>query len=266
MKKAALSYELIQRMTDGYSRIRFFDEIDSTNGYCKREAASLAHGDAVIAARQTAGRGRMGRSFTSGEGGLYMSVVIKPSIKAEDALPLTGMTAVAVVRAIKKLCGITAGVKWMNDLIIGDRKIAGILVEMGISGASEKIDYAVVGVGINVSTRGEDFPEDIRTIAGSLLECGKAAPDPNELASYVICGILEVSRDLEAGNVAGYTEEYRSLCVSLDRPSVMIRDGKTVSVVPVAVDDKFGLVVRHEDGVLEAVRFGEVSVKAETLS
>ena len=149
-------------------RIFRYDTVDSTNTVCKNLAAQGApSGTAVIARRQTAGRGRMGRSFESPEGlGLYLSVLWRPEGTPEDLLPLTPMAAVSAAMAIRRVTGAPVRIKWPNDLVLGGRKLCGILTELESGGEGLAL---VIGIGLNVSQRREDFPPELRETAGSLV-------------------------------------------------------------------------------------------------
>ena len=155
-----------------YSRrapVLFAAETDSTNLALRRLAAEGAvDGTVFWSARQSAGRGRLGRSFASPEGGLYYSMLLTASDKPERDLLLTPAAGLAVCRALERVCGVRCGLKWPNDLLFDGRKAVGILTEM--TGEMGKIYYIVVGIGINVNISREDFPEEIRDIAAALCE------------------------------------------------------------------------------------------------
>jgi len=151
----------------------FLEETDSTNSYLKALAADGASaGTVVIANRQSAGRGRLGRSFFSpGEKGIYMSILLRPEITLERAVLITSMAAVAVAEAIEQVSGIPAKIKWVNDIFINNKKVCGILTEAGIDAEKQTLDYAVLGIGVNVGTM--EFPAELQTIATSVSnECG----------------------------------------------------------------------------------------------
>ena len=149
-------------------KLNAFETLDSTNTYLKKLAAEGAsEGTVVIANAQTAGRGRMGRSFASAQGlGVYMSLLLRPDCAASCAQSLTANTAAAVCMAIETVSGVKPEIKWVNDLYLKGKKICGILCESAVSG--DKLDYAVIGIGLNVITRPEDFPEERRHTAGSI--------------------------------------------------------------------------------------------------
>ena len=153
----------------GKGDIHYFEEIDSTNMQAKTLAARGApEGTLVVAERQTLGKGRRGRQWFSPEGdGIYISLVLRPTIPANEAARMTLMTAVAVADALLSLVDISVTIKWPNDILIGKKKLAGILTEM--STEMDTIDYIVVGLGLNVNTPKEAFPEMIQEQATSLL-------------------------------------------------------------------------------------------------
>ena len=139
--------------------LQIFAEMDSTNRQLKELAESGApEGTVVIAEAQSNGRGRLGRSFFSSQGsGIYMSILLRPEIELQNAVRLTSMTAVAVAEAIERVCEIPARIKWVNDIFLNKKKVCGILVEAGIDAVEQKLNYAVVGIGINVGKM--EFPE-----------------------------------------------------------------------------------------------------------
>lgn len=149
-------------------RVYYYHSLESTN----REARALASGGApggslVVAEEQVQGRGRMGRGWFSPKGlGIWCSLILRPELQPGEAPPVTMLTAVAVASALEKVAGVAPGIKWPNDLLVGGRKICGILTEM--SAEMERVNFLVVGVGINVNTPIEDFPEELKEIATSL--------------------------------------------------------------------------------------------------
>ena len=130
----------------------YFEELDSTNSYLKEMAAKGAQeGTIIIANRQSAGRGRLGRSFFSPEEkGIYMSILLRPDISLERAVLITSMAAVAVAEAIEQVSGIQTKIKWVNDIFLNKKKVCGILTEAGIDAETGTLEYAVLGIGVNV--------------------------------------------------------------------------------------------------------------------
>lgn len=149
--------------------VRCFAQIDSTNSYLKAEAMRGApDGLCAIADRQTAGRGRAGRPFRSDAGqGVYLSMLLRPNCAPTAAMTMTAHVAVAVCRALEA-CGVQPGIKWTNDLVLGTKKLCGILTELTVEAETGTVDSIVAGIGVNVRQRPEDFPPELRTIAGSV--------------------------------------------------------------------------------------------------
>lgn len=242
--------------------IYVYASIDSTNTQCKRLAMDgVADGTVVVAEEQTAGRGRKGRSFQSPQGlGLYLSILWRPQCEPEKLLPLTSLAAVAVCRAIERVTGEQADIKWPNDLLLRDKKIAGILTEMALEGESGQIDYVVLGIGINVHHAPGDFTEDVAAMASSLdAVIGRAVSRP-QLAAALI-EELDVLRYEVMGRPEMYLDEYRQRCVTVGRTVQLLRGEERLAAQAIDVDEQFGLIVRHEDGAQETIRSGEVSVR-----
>ena len=238
------------------------DTIDSTNSYAKRIAMTGApEGTVVIANDQTAGRGRMGRQFHSPrDKGIYLSVLLRPEMEPQRLMPVTAMAGVAVCDAVEKVCGVRPGLKWPNDPVIGNRKLCGILTEMSLEGETGRVQYLVLGIGINVGQEAEDFSPDVAAIATSLFAyLGRPVSRP-ELAAALICELERLYETLKAGDLSGYLEAYRRDCVNLGKTVQLLGEEREV-VTAVDIDGEFGLVVRTGDGGEKTVRSGEVSVR-----
>src|SRR5512145_2072069 len=148
--------------------VHWYEELGSTNDRAKELADEGAeHGEVVVAEAQTAGRGRRGRSWASpARRNLYFSVVLRPELPPTRAAEITLVASVAICDALRQ-AGVEAGIKWPNDLLASGRKIAGILTELAAE--PEQVQWVVLGVGVNVNARREDFPEELRGEATSLL-------------------------------------------------------------------------------------------------
>ncbi len=158
----------------GKKNILHFIQAESTNMTAETLAnQGAAEGTVVVAEHQTKGRGRLGRTwFSPGGEGIYVSVILRPSIPPNDAPKLTLMASVAVAEAIRTCAPVEASIKWPNDIMIGGRKVAGILTEMSTD--MDRIHYVIIGMGININNPSENFPYEIREIATSLFsETGK---------------------------------------------------------------------------------------------
>ena len=245
-------------------KILCFDEIGSTNTYAKEIALSGAEdGTVVVANRQTAGRGRMGRDFQSPEGkGIYLSALLRPALPPERLLSVTALAGVAVCRAVEKVCGIRPGIKWTNDLVLGGRKLCGILTELSLEGESGQLQYLVVGMGLNVLHGIEDFSPEVGAMATSLFqELGHPVSRP-ALAAAEIVELDRLYAALRSGETDSYLDEYRRDCITLGKDVQLLRpDGSREHVTALDIDDQFGLVVCRDDGISTVIRSGEASVR-----
>ncbi|MFQ5758397.1 MAG: biotin--[acetyl-CoA-carboxylase] ligase [Candidatus Bathyarchaeia archaeon] len=149
--------------------IHHFAELTSTNDVAKELAAKGAEeGTVVISETQTLGRGRLGREWASPEGGIWFSIILRPEVDSKGASKLTFVAAVAVARVIREIFDLEAELKWPNDVLIGGKKVCGILTEASMKG--DVVDFVVVGVGINANVSLDSFPESLRASLTSLKE------------------------------------------------------------------------------------------------
>ena len=238
-------------------------ETDSTNSAIKRDYAAVRpEGFTLIAERQTAGRGRLGRTFHSDAGtGLYLSVLLRPRIPLEQLNFLTIAAAVAVCRAIEAQCGLSPQIKWVNDVFFHGRKLCGILTEASIEGETGCIDYAIAGIGINLRLDRSALPEEVRGIAGALADFTDAVPRRAALAASLLGALEQVYDDLCAGRTAGILEAYRSRLCYLDQPIRVIAPGGSYEAVCRGVNDAGNLLVERADGRLETLQSGEISTR-----
>ncbi len=226
--------------------------VDSTNTRIKRLAAQGAPDKTVvIAAAQSAGRGRKGRSFASPEGGLYLSMLLRPGCPAEESLSITPSAAVAVCRAVEQVSGLCCGIKWPNDVVLGGKKLCGILTE---SASDENGLYLVVGIGVNVNTAA--FPPELDHVAISLYRYSGKKTELETMARQLVSE-LDRMVDCWKENKGACLEEYRALCVNCGREVLAAgRRAKALSIF-----DDFSLLVEYPEGTRENIRFGEVSVR-----
>lgn len=235
----------------------------STNLILKERAAELPEWYTVIARRQTAGRGRLGRSFCSPEGsGLYMSVLLRTKLPAEDISLITPAAAVAVCRAAEELGSDRAEIKWVNDVLIGGRKVCGILTEAGFDARSGAPDWAILGVGINVTEPAGGFPAEIADVAGAVFP-RKGEDMPDRLAAAFLRHMYAIYETLPTG---GFVAEYQARSCLPGRWVNVLQGGEARRAQALAVDDRCRLLVRYEDGTEEALFSGEVSVRPEQRS
>ncbi len=244
------------------SHINCYDRIDSTNTAAKKAAAQGADaGTILIADSQTAGRGRLGRSFLSPPGmGIYLSVILRPKCPPGDLMHLTCAVAVAVSRAVAQCCGLQPGIKWTNDLVVSKRKLAGILTELSVNSDTGLVDFAVVGVGMNCCQRADDFPPELTEIATSIaMESGKAI-DRSRLCAAMIMALYEMQQALICQKQA-ILQAYRANCITLGQKVCIIGAGSVRYAAALDIDDDGGLLVRYDNGETGTVTSGEVSVR-----
>lgn len=241
--------------------IQVFKTIDSTNTYAKKLAQSGAPaGTAIISEEQTQGRGRMGREFYSPPStGIYMSVVLRPKMSLEDSLLITTSVAVAVSQAIDKIAYIDTEIKWVNDIYFNGKKLCGILTEASIDFESGGLEYAIVGIGINVSTVQDSFPASLKNIATSIFPHKSPRPVRSILIGEILNNIADACDNLTDKT---YLDEYRKRSFLIGKNIVVINGDTRTNAVALEIDDKARLVVRYDDGKIQALNSGEVSVRA----
>lgn len=236
--------------------VRVYDELSSTNKTARELEPSLDGEALIIARRQSGGRGRMGRSFFSPEGGLYMSLLLRPKMSAAEAVKLTSAAAVAVSCAIDEIAGVRCGIKWVNDVYLDGRKVCGILTEAQITDGA--LSFAVLGIGVNLVPPKCGFPEEIKNRAGSVFDRIEADED-DRLAAGIVNEFMRMYRNGAAEHLAEYRE--RSFLIGREVDVMRIADGECRPAVAVAIDDECRLVVRYADGSAEALGSGDVSVR-----
>ena len=242
--------------------IFLYDTLESSNRTAKTLALEGApHGTMVLVGQQTAGRGRLGRRFESPAGkGVYLSLVLRPSLPMTEAQAVTVSAAVAVCRAVKRLCGLDLGIKWVNDLYYNGKKVCGILTELEWEAESGEFSCVIIGAGINVSQDEADFGPEVAPIAISLAQALGTAPDRTELAARVIRSLNALYDDFPAQNAA-YLECFRRDCLTVGNPIKVISGAGERIGTATGISDDFGLTVRWEDGSTETLTSGEVSVR-----
>lgn len=241
--------------------IHWFDTVDSTNTLAKKLAAEGApHGTVIIAGHQSAGRGRLGRSFASpSAAGVYMSVILHPQCVPAQLMHLTCAVAVSMCEAVESCSGIRPGIKWINDLVVGKRKLGGILTELVLDTSSGLVDAAIVGIGINVTQKPEDFPPELQDMAISLSTAAGRPIASHALAAAMIRALSQL--DLSVGAKSALMDTYRSRCITLGQNIRLVRGDEVSEGVALDVDDEGALTVRFLDGSIRPVNSGEVSVR-----
>lgn len=237
------------------------ETVDSTNNYAKQLGMAAGEdGTAIVANEQTGGRGRLGRSFLSPpDTGVYLTLLYRPDVPPTKAVNLTAYVAVAICDGIEAACGVRPGIKWTNDIVLGGKKLAGILTEMAVEGETGALQYLVTGIGVNVCQTLEDFPEELRKTATSLAIEGCAA-SRGRLAAEMINALEEMYAAWLTGG-GDYWQRYHDSCLTLGKQVRILRGGKEEIAYAEDLDADFGLIVRHPDGRRETVTSGDVSVR-----
>lgn len=249
--------------------LQVFRSVSSTNTLIREAAAQGApEGLVILAGNQTAGRGRLGRSFFSPEdSGLYMSLLLRPTMEAGQAVLLTTAAAVAVCDGIEAATGFEPRIKWVNDVFLNGKKICGILTEAAFGTENGRLEYAVPGIGVNVYEPEGGFPAELAAIAGSV--CGPAGqgaspalscgPDVrNRLAGEILARFWDYYRVLDSRS---FLESYRRRSLVIGRPVLVVRNTGSRPAKALAIDDSCRLLVRYDDGSEEFLSTGEISIR-----
>lgn len=240
--------------------LRYYQTIDSTNTEAKRLAdAGAPHGTVLVADHQTQGRGRMGNTFHSpAQNGIYLSCILRPRCHVSELSHLTCCVAVAICDAIEQATGFRPKVKWINDLIAGNKKIGGILTEMSLD-ANGCVRYAVLGIGINCNQT-EDFPLALQSIATSLSQAISKPVDREALIAHMIDSLYKISTRLITQKAA-IMDRYRNDCITIGQEIVVLKGDKKQYGTAVSLTDDGELTVRYADGTTDQVNSGEVHVR-----
>lgn len=235
------------------------ENTDSTNTCVRRLAEDGApEGTVVVAAAQTAGRGRSGKSFLSPAGtGLYMSVLLRPQLAMGDALLITTAAAVAVAHAVERVAAVTAQIKWVNDVHVDGKKVCGILTEGALDLENGGLRYAILGIGINICPPAGGFPPELAPIAGALTETGgEALRAP--LAAAVLDEFFALYPHLTE---KPFYDDYVSRSLLTGRQIEVLRGGMHLPAMALGIDRDLHLRVRYADGSEENLAAGEVSTR-----
>ena len=228
-----------------------FDETDSTNLQAKQHSA-YPNGTAFIADRQSVGRGRLGRQWDSPKGtGIWLTILLKPEIALSDVSQITLAAGLAVCRAI----GIGAKIKWPNDIVIGSKKVCGILTEM--SAETDRVNYVVCGIGVNVNN--ESFPQELSSATSMRIE-GNKKYERNIIIARILNEFEKAYTEFLNGGFTAISDEYKNHCVTLGRNVQVTFKNRTVTGTAKDITESGALTVETADGDI-SVNSGEVSVR-----
>ncbi|MCR4661836.1 MAG: biotin--[acetyl-CoA-carboxylase] ligase [Clostridia bacterium] len=258
LNKLALAAELSKERVEN---IEVLESIDSTNIYAKNLAQNGVNNKyVVISNEQTKGKGRLGRTFVSPKNkGIYLSIIVKPNRDISNLTSITAFSSVAVCKAIENVYNIKTNIKWVNDVYINGKKVCGILTEASIEGETGKVDYLVIGIGINVNESTNEFPEEIKDIATSLkIQTGK------EMKRNILCVELIKQLDTMIDNLDKndeYFTGYKDRCNTIGKEvEINTFTEKKLGFVK-ALNEDFSLTIEYPNGLIEKLSSGEVSIK-----
>lgn len=244
------------------NRLYIYDTLDSTNIRAKQLALENApHGTVVIARQQTAGRGRLGRSFFSPREGIYLSIIVRPDFDLTKSVLVTSAAAVAVAESIESICGMDAKIKWVNDIYADNKKVCGILTEGITDFETGQIESLVIGIGVNTTIK--DFPEDLLDIAGAV----EGDYSKSSLAASIISRTLDLMDTIEDRSfISTYREKslvigksvkvFKGVYKSLPEEELEARPARVLDI-----DENGCLVVLYPDGTRESLTSGEITVR-----
>ena len=238
----------------------YYEEIDSTNTQAKRMGKTGAeHGLIVTADKQSAGKGRRGRAWESPAGmNLYFSILLRPEFEPDKAPMLTLVMAYSVAKVIGAQEGLPVGIKWPNDLVLEKKKICGILTEMELS--ENQIADVVIGVGINVNTT--EFPKELRDKATSLYLQKGCKVERERLLQQILEEFgQQYERFLEIQDLSFLKDAYNQMLINKGKEVLVLEPGHEYQAKALGVNEKGELLVKKNDGSVEAVFAGEVSVR-----
>ena len=238
--------------------IRVFEETTSTNDVIEKLARDgVKEGVVVFAESQTKGRGRLGRKWMSPtHKGLWFSVLLRPNLRPQEATQLTVISATALRRAIKTVTGVTVEIKWPNDLLIGGKKVVGILTEM--SAEVDRVRHIILGIGVDVNQDAAEFAPELRSIATSLKLASGEEICRAELATEILRELDVDYARVCAGKFSVVADEWEAACVTIGKNVTVHTGDLKFRGRAEALDDDGALLVRTEHGLLERVIGGDV--------
>ncbi len=233
--------------------IHYFKETESTNIIAREIASSVEEGTVVIAESQTGGRGRLGRKWLSPEGGIWLSIILKPRIQPLYAPRITLLAGVAVAKTIRSI-GLQARIKWPNDVLINGKKVCGILTEIGAE--MDMVDYCVVGIGIDANVDTESFPEEFRESSTSLKKELGHEINRVEFVQRLLEEFEILYLKFQNEGFPSILEEWRNMSATIGEWVKITTQTRTVYGEAIGVDNEGALILETSDGQLEKIVAG----------
>jgi BirA family biotin operon repressor/biotin-[acetyl-CoA-carboxylase] ligase len=241
--------------------IRVFEQTTSTNDVIEKLARDgVKEGAVVFAESQTKGRGRLGRKWISPERkGLWFSVLLRPDLRPQEATQLTVASATALRRAIQSETGLHPEIKWPNDILIGGKKVAGILTEL--SAELDRVRHVILGIGVDVNLGAGEFPPELRKLATSLkIESGRAISRA-ELATAILRELDADYARICGGGFAEVADEWQEHCKTIGRQVTIQIGERRIRGRAESLDDDGALLLRTDHGRLERITGGDVTLE-----
>jgi BirA family transcriptional regulator, biotin operon repressor / biotin---[acetyl-CoA-carboxylase] ligase len=241
--------------------IRVFERTTSTNDVIEKLARDgVKEGVVVFAEAQTRGRGRLGRRWLSpGRKGLWFSILLRPDLRPQEATQLTVASATALRRAIASATGLQPEIKWPNDILVGGKKVSGILTEL--SAELDRVRYVILGIGVDVNLGAAEFPPELRKLATSLkIEAGRMIPRA-ELATAILRELDADYARIGGGGFAKVADEWQAHCLTLGCQVTIQTGERKIRGRAESLDESGALLLRTEHGHLERIIGGDVTVE-----
>ncbi len=249
----------IKRHLDKKNQFSFevYDRVESTNKLM-REKTTNDEGFVILSQEQTKGVGRLDRYFFSPKNsGLYMSLLLKPQLKASETIYITTTAAVAVCKAIEKVCDEKPQIKWVNDIFVGERKVCGILTQGSFNMENSLTEYIILGIGINVYAPENGFPEEINEIASYLLK-EKKYDFKNQLSAQILSEFWDLYKNYKPKQI---NEMYKTYCFVIGRDVMVHKLDERFKAKVLDINENCNLIVQYENGEIQTLDSGEISIK-----
>ena len=257
-------FEIERKLSTKYiaHNIHLYQEVTSTNDLAKKFVDNNApEGTVIIAEHQTAGRSRGKNDWVSPEGGIWMTLILKPEVNLVEASKLTIVTGVAIAKTLHDHFNIDAGIKWPNDILINNKKICGILTEAVTD--YDKLKAVLIGIGIDINFNSSDLPENLQDIATTVNEESNDEIKRPEILKIFFSIFEELYDEYKEGNFKHIIAEWRRLSSTTGNRVKVYKDGKAMIADAVGIDNQGALIVELDDGSLEKIISGECKILDE---
>lgn len=254
-------HSILKYLNNKNVKIEVFDCIDSTNDYLRNKAeCGEEEGYIVISQEQIKGKGRLGKTFYSPpKAGIYMSILLKPNIHAGKALYITTAAAVSVSQAIDSLTGKKSSIKWVNDIFLDNKKVCGILTEGSFDLEGGGMNYAILGIGLNLIIPNYGYPSELKNIAGSIFERDNLPYDyRNRIIGEIINNFFKYYTNLEDKI---FLDEYRNKSFIINKDIFVLKGENTEKAIALDIDEEFRLKVKKENGEIVYLSSGDISIR-----